>query len=387
MMLEQNHTDFPISRYLTQKAVAARRPLHGAFELTARCNFNCKMCYVHDLTEQKQLKCKELTVEQWLEIARQAKEKGMLFLLLTGGEAMLRDDFIQLYEKLCEMGLRITINSNGSLLSSEIIECFRRNPPARVNISLYGASEDTYRSLCGNPAYGKVTEAVKQLRSMGISVRITMTVTAYNYQDMESVYDFSCENECLCAVTSYLFPPIRLEQAVCGKNNGRLPAKQAGVYMVQRERMQMPEQMFEKRARYVLSTDQKQRKVYADQQQQSGVNCTAGRAFFWITWEGLMRPCGMFDRVQADVLQDGFDVCWEKICRQVDAIRLPVECSVCPDRELCKVCASMCLSETGAFDRKPEYVCEMVKGMKEEYARQLAEIQNNSDADKSSEMQ
>ena len=39
--------EFPVSRYLTAKAAAQKIPVTGTFELTSRCNFNCKMCYIH----------------------------------------------------------------------------------------------------------------------------------------------------------------------------------------------------------------------------------------------------------------------------------------------------------------------------------------------------
>ena len=109
---------FPIGKYLTQKANKLNIPIHGIFELTSRCNFNCKMCYIN---HSKEIKDKELTINQWLEIGKKAKNNGTLFLLLTGGETMIRDDFIELYQELAKMGFRIVINTNGSLLTKDII--------------------------------------------------------------------------------------------------------------------------------------------------------------------------------------------------------------------------------------------------------------------------
>ena len=80
------------------------RPLAGNFELTARCNFNCKMCYVHLTAEEQQRRGRELTADQWLAIAEQARSRGMLFLLLTGGEPLIRTDFRYLLTELKKMG-------------------------------------------------------------------------------------------------------------------------------------------------------------------------------------------------------------------------------------------------------------------------------------------
>lgn len=364
--------DVPISQMLSRKAAVRGIPLHGTFELTSRCNFSCKMCYVHGMENMEQLEQQELTTQEWLDIARQAKEAGMLFLLLTGGEAMLRRDFIELYEPLCEMGFRVVINSNGSMLTPEIVECFSKRPPARINISLYGASDETYRSLCGVPAYESVKTSIYRLREMGISVRVTMMLTTYNCGDMEQVHQTARDAGALCAMSSYLFPPIRLDEQTCGNNPGRLAAEEAGAYMVRRERLLSDDEEFLKRAQWAL-----QQSAAFNQSSSEGLpmQCLAGRASFWLTWDGKMRPCGLFDRIEMDVREVGFAKAWKEIHEKTLQIRLPRACANCPDRVLCHNCAAMTLAETGAFDKRPEYVCRMVEGMKTEYARQLKNME------------
>lgn len=49
--------------------------------------------------------------------------------------------------------------------------------------------------------------------------------------------------------------------------------------------------------------------------------------------------------------------------RETSAIRMPKECAHCPRRELCPVCAAVCVTETGAFDRVPEYACRQTTQM------------------------
>ena len=87
-------------------------------ELNTACTLNCKMCYI----EQEQ---KELTTEQWKNVFERAVSEGLMFALFTGGEAMLRDDFVELYEHLFDLGVKITVFSNGSIISDDIIKAFR----------------------------------------------------------------------------------------------------------------------------------------------------------------------------------------------------------------------------------------------------------------------
>ena len=78
---------------LFTKAGESGTPLGGTFELTARCCLDCRMCYIHRKESDLSARVKEKDTEWWLSLARQAKEKGTLILLLTGGEPLLRRDF------------------------------------------------------------------------------------------------------------------------------------------------------------------------------------------------------------------------------------------------------------------------------------------------------
>ena len=85
-------------------AKSAKRgiPLSGTFELTARCNLRCRMCYIHREENDGEIKTDEFSSEEWLNIAKEAQQCGMLFLLLTGGEPFIRPDFEEIY--LCWVG-------------------------------------------------------------------------------------------------------------------------------------------------------------------------------------------------------------------------------------------------------------------------------------------
>ena len=122
--MEFSSTEPRLSSYLHARACRSGTPLAGNFELTARCNFNCKMCYVH------------LTADEWLAIAEAASSRGMLFLLLTGGEPLIRKDFRYLLTELKKMGLLVSVNSNGSLIDRDWLDFFRHEPPFRFNITL-----------------------------------------------------------------------------------------------------------------------------------------------------------------------------------------------------------------------------------------------------------
>ena len=185
--METGTTEPGLSTYLHDRACRTGTALAVNFELTARCNFNCKMCYVHLTAEEQQRRGRELTADQWLAIAEEARSRGMLFLLLTGGEPLIRTDFRYLLTELKKMGLLVSVNSNGSLIDRDWLDFFRHEPPFRFNITLYGGSEETYERLCGRPMFGRVTENIRALRQLGIGVKLNASMTPYNVADMEAM--------------------------------------------------------------------------------------------------------------------------------------------------------------------------------------------------------
>ena len=110
-------SQMPLTEYLYNKAGRARLPISGTFELSPVCNFSCRMCYVRKTPKEVSESPRPiLTLEQWLAIAREARDAGVLYLLLTGGEPLLWPDFWTLYEELIRMGFLVSINTNGSLM-------------------------------------------------------------------------------------------------------------------------------------------------------------------------------------------------------------------------------------------------------------------------------
>ena len=124
-------------------------PLAGSFELTPRCTLDCKMCYIHRRSSDKSAIAEEKDTKFWIDLATKARDAGMLILLLTGGEPLLRSDFDEIYRECKKLGLLVSVNTNATLLDEEKIRLFTEYPPQKINITLYGSSPETYGKLCG----------------------------------------------------------------------------------------------------------------------------------------------------------------------------------------------------------------------------------------------
>ena len=363
--MNKNNTEPYISTYLHNKGRKLGIPIAGNFELTARCNFNCPMCYVH--MTQEQLKAsgrEELTAQQWLEIARAAKDRGMVFALLTGGEPLVRKDFFEIYDGMREMGIMISINSNGSMLKGDVLEHFLEAPPVRFNISLYGGSNETYRKMCGLSAYDQVKENIRRLRQAGVDVSLNLSITPYNKDDLEQIYWDAMELDVNVRASSYMFPSVRVNGEEYGCGN-RLSCQESAKYSVVWDALRLTEEDFAARAEALMRL----KNVKEDGcplEEGEGVRCRAGSTAFWMTWDGKMLPCGMMTTPVAYPLEVGFDKAWDQIRAETAKIRTPAKCVNCEYKELCTACAAAYFAETGRFDGVPRYVCDRTAAIVEQ---------------------
>ena len=338
--------------YMNQKAAALGIPLTGNFELTTRCNFNCKMCYVHDNSQPD-----ALTAADWLAVAKEACDAGMVFALLTGGEPMLRKDFPEIYRGIKKMGVLISINSNGASLTDELLELFRKDPPLRINVTLYGGSNSTYRRLCGVPAFDTVVSNIRKLRAAGIQVRVNASITPDNREDIAAIFRTGRELDVPVKATTYMFPPVRVNGGQFGDAPARFSWEDAARYMVTCREQYMTTEQLTALGEGELPPEPDECVDGTGEH----VKCRAGRSTFWVTWDGRMLPCGMFPVEGYSIREMGFTKAWERVKTYIGTLTLPASCTDCPDRKRCTVCAASALCETGSTDKRPAYICNMTR--------------------------
>lgn len=347
-------------------------PFYGSFELTPRCNMNCKMCYIRMSPEEMAHVGKELSGDEWIRIAQEAVDKGMMNVLLTGGEAILHPDFKKIYLALRQMGLFISINTNATMLNDAWIQFFAENMPNQVNITAYGGSNETYARLCGNPnGFDQMKTAVEKLMENKINVQLNCVVSKQNAEDIDAIYAFGREHDLEITSTAYCFPPVRKE-GIVDPALDRFDAKDAA-----KTRIRLHWAIAnDKNKFYEQATGLLQCPGVVDGLEHSCVDavgdkvlCAAGRSNFWVTWDGRMLPCGMIPGFSVPVKDRPFVDAWKEIVDYTAGIRLSPECANCPKKEMCSPCAAKLSAETGTFHEKPQYLCDYV----DEYIRLLGE--------------
>lgn len=353
-----------LRRYFYQKAAINLQPISGTFELTPRCNMNCQMCYIRMSEAEMRQRGRERTAEEWIRLGKACAEEGMLFLLLTGGEPFLRKDFREIYTELKNQGLMISINTNATLIDEATVSWLSENPPTKVNVTLYGGNNDTYHRLCGHPAgFDAAARSIDMMREAGILVHINSSFTKYNAADMEAIISFAKKRDLRISTTTYMFPPVRSARDHTS-DTVRFTPEEAGIAHAKAELLTLEPQLLQHRLRQLHSGCAGSVGSESDCERipDEKMGCMAGKASFWVTWDGRMTPCGMMNAPVAYPFEADFSQAWNTITAETEKLRLPAACSGCSMRSACMVCGALCAAESGGCtSQKPEYLCKQTE--------------------------
>lgn len=336
---------------IRKRAASQGIPIHGHFELTPICNFDCKMCYVH--LQKKQMRGREeLSLDEWKRIIDQAIDAGMIFASLSGGECLTSPYFNEIYTYLHSKGIIITILTNGYLLDKKV-QFLKKYPPAYIQVSIYGNSEEQYAEVTGKRCYDKVKSNVEYALENGLPVGIAVTTSKY-LKNVSDIIKFYKQKNISVAVSQWLMPPY--------SSTGRILAD---FNLSKEEQVEISKDLWilngnEKLVPYegVLPNEN----AIGEENQQTGIICAAGRSDFSISWSGAMSMCVALSEPIGYPLKEGFEVVWKKTNTCAKTFSMPTECKGCVYHKICNHCPAQHLisAKKGHCNRD---ICEETKLM------------------------
>lgn len=326
-------------------------PVHGHFELTPRCNLDCKMCYVHLKKEQMNEK-EELTLGDWKKIIDQAIEEGMIFASLSGGECLTSPCFDDIYTYLHSKGIIITVLTNGLLLDKKL-RLFRKFPPAYIQVSVYGNSEEQYEYVTGKRCYSIIRENINHAVHYGLPVGIAITPSKY-LKNISDIVQFYKRKHISVTVSQWLMPPY--------SSTGR---KLNDFKLSKEEQVEISKEFL------VVSENKKivpyrgtlpKENINKSNVKKEGITCAAGRSDFSISWLGIMSMCVALSTPTGYPLEEGFHKAWERTHETAKGFIMPMECAECIYKKVCNHCPAQHLvfAEPGHCNKE---ICEETKLM------------------------
>lgn len=317
-----------------------RVPLAGSIELTQKCNLKCMHCYLGGNGCEQ-----ELDTQKWISIINDITDAGCLFLLITGGEPLLRPDFARIYKHAKTRGLLVTVFSNGALVSNSLADLFADMPPQLVEISIYGAKPETHDQITGVPgSFERSLSGARLLLARNTKVTLKTILMKPNRLEF-----FDMEN-----MAKELGAKFRFDAAIFPCFNGDKRPIDLRVD---------PEEVVEKDF-----ADPKRQKEWMDYYEKARnfpredtlYSCGAGLTNFYIDAAGALKPCLMIHHISSDLTKNSFQHAWNNVMPRIFKKNGAGDyaCSTCDMRALCDYCPAFFRLENGSETKRSEYLCQ-----------------------------
>ncbi|MFC1937755.1 radical SAM protein [Chloroflexota bacterium] len=152
---------------------------------TQRCNLSCLHCYAD---AHKESLSEEMDTPMAREFIRGLAEFNVPVILFSGGEPLLREDTLSLAQFARQLGMRIVLSTNGTLITKEVAESINDIGFAEVGISLDGIGEcnDRFRGKPG--AYEAALNGIRNCVALGLRVSLRFTITRYNHEEIPAIF-------------------------------------------------------------------------------------------------------------------------------------------------------------------------------------------------------
>ena len=273
-------------------------------------------------------------------------DAGCLFLLLTGGEVLLRPDFAEIYRRARGRGMLVSLFTNATLLTPAIADLLAYSRPQSIEITLYGATQQTYEAVTQVPgSYARCRRGIELLLERGLPLTLKSVLLTTNRHELAEMQTLAEEVGVKFRYDGTLWP--RLDGGERPYDH-RLSLEE--MLALDREDPERRRQWEETAA---LFGGQLVRAEYV-------YSCGAGLQTFHVDSAGRMSICTMSRHPSYDLRQMRFEEAWEALgtLRQ-QRRRLDTACRTCTAGGLCTQCPGWSQAVHGDDETPVAFVCEL----------------------------
>jgi radical SAM protein with 4Fe4S-binding SPASM domain len=340
-----------LSASIDQAAIDRRLPYMGALELTYRCNLSCRHCYCN-LSLNDPRKADELSTAEIKRLLDEAANAGCFWLLLTGGEVLVRQDFGEIYLHSLKKGMLVQVFTNATLIDEKTAARFAEFPPVGLDISFYGSTASLHDAITGvKGSFAKMAEGIAWLKKYKVKFSLKTILITLNQADLANMRLFAQK----------LGVEFRYDTLICPRTdegtsplNYRLSAEvMAGLDI--NEDLESCERIFS---------------GFWNKKPQDAPACGAGVFAFNINPYGVLSPCTMFRTFQYPLKEVSFVAAWKRLVNDYSrkcAEFVPSECKGCSMFLICSNCPAWSELEAGSSTAKVDYICEYAKCLEQKF--------------------
>ena len=335
---------------LKAKAAEQRVPIAAMLELTSRCNLKCQHCYLGPQSEQHKKRALEMPTEEVKHVIDQLVDEGCLSLTITGGDPMMRKDFSEIYRYAREQGLLVIVFCDAILVSEKIVKLFAEYPPRKVEVSIYGATAETYEAVTRvKGSFERARVGIQRLVDLGVDLELKTVLMTLNQHELDSMREWADELGVSFRFDAAIFPCLPDQHSTEPLDLRVTPED------VVRKEMDDPRirNMWEKKLQASLQTEPGSQ-MYS---------CGAGSSALYVSPQGLLSPCLMTTHHRFDLRKNSLNTLWNHDMRAFrDKKRKRSDGAfVGPIRGLCSHCPAFNYLETGDEEIESEYAMKLAE--------------------------
>lgn len=331
-----------------QLAAEKNIPISGCLEITQQCHLRCIHCYIdHNPIPL----AKELSTEKFCRILDQMAQEGCLWLLITGGEPLLRKDFCDIYQYAKELGMIITVFTSATVLTDRIINKFTEYPPFLVEATLHGVKQETFEIISGVPgSFNKFRQGIRLLRGSKVPFNLKMIVMKHNFKEVSYAYEFALD----LGAEDFRFDPM--------VNVDFLHSEKAKALRVSpREVIKIDlKEPYLERWRKIFRTALVKQKKFLFPKKRFLFPCRAGKSSFTISADGQLLPCVLMRQPFYNLEKTTFKEGWGKLNRFTTSTIMKSynSCLKCTAKT-CPRCPAWGYLEHGNPNSKSQFACSL----------------------------
>ena len=296
-----------------------------AFELTYRCVERCIHCYIDDAP--KFCADDELTLDEYKNILRQARDMGCVSILFTGGEVLLRKDFCDIVEFATALGFIVNIYTTGVGLTDEVFDRICAAKIDGISVSLYSGIAAEHDKITGvKGSFEKTLKATLMFKSAGVNTFIKCVAMKQNFDSLKSLFELGRRLKLYVTVSP----------RIISGHEGKCAADYA------LGDLELYKKFYELNKQYVPADLSAPR--FSREQMLERASCGAGINSLSIDPFGGVRPCNTFHEVFGSVRKDSLQNIWEQArgwnLRNRRMRDVTANCSACKYLEYCTVCVA-----------------------------------------------
>jgi radical SAM protein with 4Fe4S-binding SPASM domain len=343
---EGTYTQFAVEVH--EDAFPLRVPVNVTIEMTNRCPLECLHCYNNLPMDDGTARRAELTTEEHKRVLDELSDIGCLWLLFTGGEVFARRDFFEIYRYAKSKGFLITIFTNGTLITERVADALAADPPLDIEITLYGATKETYDTLTGIPgAFERCMRGIDLLLERNLPLRLKTVATTINKHEVAAMKRFTADRG-----LHFKFDPLVNPRIDCS-------ASPLAVRLTPQEIVAMdlddPDRLSEWRALATLGPT-------LPEEGEVGLvySCGGGLNSFALDPYGNMSICVLSHVDEYNIRDGSVREGWENFLHRVrnKPITRETKCTRCPLTSVCGTCAATAELEVGDPEAPVDFLCK-----------------------------